>query len=100
MMTEYTAQKAKELRLPAKSTPEELESGRFLFQSTVVKFGGLTIAASYFHRGTGKNGYFWAAYRNEGSIEDPANLEAVSSDFFEDEGHALQKAFEWAEQWA
>ena len=99
-MTEYTAKKAQELRIPTTSTPEELESKRFAFDSKVVKFGNLTIAASYIHRGNGKNGYFWAAYKNEGGLEDNTNLDAVSNDYYEDEGHALKAAFEWAAQWA
>ena len=99
-MTEYTAKKAQELRIPATSTPEKLRSERFTFQSAVVNFGNLTIVASYMHRGNGKNGYFWAAYKIEGGVEDETKLDAVSNDFYEDEGHALKAAFEWAAQWA
>ena len=99
-MTEYTIKKAKELRIPATSTPEKLECDRFRYQSKVTSFGMLTIVASYIYRGNGENGYFWAAYKNEGSIEDATNLEAVSSDFYEDDGHALAAAFGWAARWA
>ena len=99
-MTEFTAKKAQELRIPTTSTPEKLECTRFAFDSKVVRFGTLTIAASYYHRGSGKNGYFWAAYKNEGGIENDTNLEAVGNDYYEDEGHALKAAFEWATEWA
>ena len=99
-MTEYTMKKAKELRIPATSTPERLECDRFRYQSALVTFGNLTIVSSYLYRGNKENSYFWAAYKNEGSVEDETNLEAVSSDFYEDDGHALKAAFEWASQWA
>lgn len=98
-MTEYTAKKAQELRIPTTSTPEKLEAGRFIYDK-VVKFGNLTIASIYCDRGNGRRGYFWAAYKNEGGIEDNTNLEAVGNDYYEDEGHALMAAFEWAAQWA
>ena len=103
-MTEYTRKKARELRIPETSTPERLECDRFSFGSKVVKFGNFTIAASYIHRGSGLDGYFWAAYlytnRNRTTCEDEVRLQAVSSDFYGDDGHALAAAFEWAAQWA
>ncbi len=99
-MTEYTAQKAKERRIPATSTPENLE-GRFSCgDGKTVTFGNLTIIAGYFYNGRGADSYYWAAYRNEGGIEDATNLEAVSNGFFTDDGHALADAFNWAAQWA
>jgi hypothetical protein len=103
-MTEYTRKKARELRIPEATTPERMECDRFAFQSKVVTFGKLTIAASYTYRGNGKDGYFWAAYRftneTETTCEDEIRLEAVSCDFYGDDGHALAAAFEWAAQWA
>ena len=99
-MTNYTAQKAKTYRLEATSTPENLE-GRFSCgDGKTIAFGNLTIIAGYFYIGPKANSYFWAAYRNEGGIEDSTNLEAVSNDLYEDDGHALQAAFNWAAQWA
>ena len=101
-MTEYTIKKAKELRIPTTSTPEMLACERFAFQSTQATFGNLTIVASYTYRAStrGKEGYFWAAYKNEGGIDAPTNLEAVSNEFYEDDGHALAAAFGWAAQGA
>ena len=99
-MTEYTAKKAKELRLATTSTPENLE-GRFSCgDGKTITFGDLTIITGYLYRGVRENSYFWAAYRNDGGVEDATNLEAVSEEFFEDDGHALQAAFAWAAQQA
>ena len=103
-MTEYTRKKATQLRIPTVSTPEELGRDRFAFQSKMVTFGDYTLVASYIHKGNGKAGYFCAAYlflrEKETSSDDEIRLQAVSSDFYEDDGHALKAAFEWASQWA
>ena len=100
-MTEYAAMKAKEFGLAATTTPETLEGRFFCEDGKMVTFGELTIIAGYcYSRRNGENSYFWAAYRNEGGIEDNTNLEAVSSKFYEDDGHALAAAFNWAARWA
>ena len=99
-MTEWTRKKAGFARLPETSTPENLE-GRFSgMDGKTITFGNLTLIAGYIYKGKGENGYYWAVYRNEGGIDDATNLEAVSDDFYEDDGHALQAAFGWAAQWA
>ncbi len=91
-MTEYTRSKARQLRLPATSTPEDLT------YNTNVTYGTYTLIVGYLYR-PGDNGYFWAAYRNTGGIEDETNLEAVSDGFYEDDGHAIKAALEWVAQW-
>ena len=103
-MTEYTLKKAKERRIPETTTPENLE-GRFSnMDGKTVTFGKTTIIAGYFYNGKGENSYFWAAYlftdENKTTCEDEVRLQAVSSDFYEDDGHAIAAAFEWAAQWA
>ena len=103
-MTEYTIKKANELRIRKTATPEELE-GRFSgMDGKTVAFGKTTIIAGYRYNGQGENSYFWAAYHftdeSRTSCEDEVRLEAVSNGFYEDDGHALAAAFEWATQWA
>ena len=96
-MTEYTRKKAQIQGIPETSTPETLEADRFCY-GKVIKYGNFTIATAWSYNGKGQNEYYWAAYRNEGGIEDPAHLEAISSDRYEDDGHALQAAFNWITQ--
>ena len=99
-MTEYTRTKARQFRIPETSTPEDLECRFSAGDGKTIRFGNLTIIAGYFYQGRGENSHYWAAYRNGGGIEDPTELEAVSNGLYEDDGHALQDAFNWAAQWA
>ena len=102
-MTEYTAKKARELRLAATATPEELE-GRFSgMDGKTITFGDYTIIAGYHYNGKGEDSYFWAAYlftdKNKKTCEDEASLQAVGNGFHKDDGHAIADAFNWASQW-
>ena len=103
-MTIYTAQKAKELRLAATATPEELECRFSGMDGKTISFGDYTIIAGYHYNGKGEDSYFWAAYlftdRDKTTSEDEVRLQAVGNGFFKDDGHAIADAFNWISQWA
>lgn len=78
---------AKTFRLPECTTKEELESR----WSVVLQFGDKVLLAGYYYTGTGLD-WFGAIYRfttEDRSCEGQIELRVVSSEFHEDEGHAI-----------
>ena len=90
-MTKNIETRAKELRVPAQSTSEELECRGF----KVITFGNKILAVGYYYMGLHKPSYYSAAYTfttDNHTCEGSLSLKALSEDFFEDDGHA----FAWA----
>lgn len=90
-MTKNIETRAKELRVPAQSTSEELECRGF----KVITFGNKILAVGYYYMGRNKASYYAAAYTfttDDHTCEGSLSLKALSEDFFEDDGHA----FAWA----
>ena len=88
--TEIT-RRAAELRVPEKSTSEELECRGF----KVLTFGNKILAVGYYYMGRNEASYYGAAYTfttDDHTCEGNIMLTALSEDFFEDDGHA----FAWA----
>ena len=74
-------------RLPAETTPEELE----MRWSRIAAFDDCTIIAGYNYHPDGKS-YFSAVYKfvtGDHTCEGRIRLAAVSDRRFEDDGHAL-----------
>ena len=90
-MTKEMKNRAAELRVPEKSTSEELECRGF----KVLTFGSRILAVGYYYMGMNKPSYYAAAYEFTGSdhtCEGSISLKALSQVEFEDDGHA----FAWA----
>ena len=90
-MTKEMKNRAAELRVPEKSTSEELECRGF----KVLTFGSRILAVGYYYMGMNKPGYYAAAYEFTGSdhtCEGSISLKKLSKVEFEDDGHA----FAWA----
>ena len=88
--TEMT-RRAAELRVPEKSTSEELECRGL----KVLTFGSRILAVGYYYMGRNKPSYFGAAYEfttGNHTCEGSISLKALSQVEFEDDGHA----FAWA----
>jgi|GEM_PF-309385 hypothetical protein len=88
--TEMT-RRAAELRVPEKSTSEELECRGL----KVLTFGSRILAVGYYYMGRNKPSYFGAAYEfttGNHTCEGSISLKALSKVEFEDDGHA----FAWA----
>ena len=94
-------QKAREYRLPTKTTAESLEE----HWSTVINFGNKVLLAGYLYQGKNQPSYFAAvytatkdAYKGKAMptfhCDDEIKLTAVSDEFFADNGHAIA----WAMQ--
>lgn len=78
---------ARTFRIPECSTQEDLECR----WSYALHFGDKVLLAGYYYTGTGLD-WFGAVYRFSGKgreCDDPIELQAVSQQFFEDEGHAI-----------
>lgn len=84
--------RAKELRLPEHTTPEDLGC----CYSKILDFGDKVIIAGYYYQGQNKPSYYGAVYEylddNARTCEDFIGLREVSEEYFEDDGHAI----EWA----
>lgn len=80
---------AKRYRLPEVSTPEKLELAGF----EIVKYSIYTIVVGYYYSPDGKH-YFSAIYTGGRTCEDEVKLGWISSERFEDDGHAIKRAFE------
>lgn len=81
-------ERIRKLRLPEKSTPEDLQTG----WSDVLKFGDYIILAGHYYNGPGKPSYYGAVYEyltDDTSIEGIIGLRNVSDVVFEDNGHAV-----------
>jgi hypothetical protein len=90
-MTKEMKNRAAELRVPVQSTSEELECRGF----KVLTFGNKILAVGYYYMGRNKASYYGAAYTfttDDHTCEGSIKLDALSEDFFEDDGHA----FAWA----
>jgi hypothetical protein len=90
-MTKNIEKRAKELRVPAQSTSEELECRGF----KVLTFGNKILAVGYYYMGRNAASYYGAAYTfttDDHTCEGNIKLTDLSEDFFEDDGHA----FAWA----
>ena len=90
-MTKNIEKRAKELRVPATSTSENLECQGF----KVLTFGNKILAVGYYYMGRNKASYYGAAYEFTGSdhtCEGSIKLTALSDTVFEDDGHV----FAWA----
>jgi hypothetical protein len=90
-MTKEMPNRAKELRVPQTSTSENLECQGF----KVLTFGNKILAVGYYYMGRNKASYYGAAYTfttDDHTCEGNIKLEALSENFFEDDGHA----FAWA----
>ena len=83
----------KTYKLPAKSTPEDLEC----HWNKVVTYGDKILIAWYFYMGPDKPGYFAAVYEfltDDHTCEGEVGLRAASDLSFEDDGHALAWAIQ------
>ena len=81
-------ERAAEMRLPTKTTPEDLESR----WSRVLTYGNRILLAGHYYTGTGAD-YFGAVYEflddDATTCEDAIGLREVSAVEFEDDGHAI-----------
>lgn len=87
----HTELKAREFRLPLKTTPEDLACA----WDYTVDFGDRVLLAGYFYKGRYEPSYFAAIYQHlddDLSCEGDIELIEVSDEFFSDNGHALQWA--------
>ena len=83
--------KAKTYRIPATTTPEDLEMERALDNGTILTFGDRILVAGYFYNPNGRS-YFGATYRftsADHTCEGRVELVSISEDTFEDNGHAI-----------
>ena len=83
---------AKTYRLPETTTPENLETRFFTDSATFLTFGNKTLMAGYYYSGRGQNSYYGAVYEfttDDHSCEGEIKLTAVSTEKFEDNGHAI-----------
>ena len=83
--------KAFTYHLPMISTPENLGMN----WSKLLTFGNKVILAGYYYNGRHENSYFGAVFEfttKDHTCEGEIKLTAVSDEFFEDDGHAM----EWA----
>ena len=90
-MTKEMKNRAAELRVPEKSTSEELECRGF----KVLTFGSRILAVGYYYMGRNKASYYGAAYEfttDDHTCEGSISLKKLSKVEFEDDGHA----FAWA----
>lgn len=90
-MTKDMKNRAAELRVPEKSTSEELECRGF----KVLTFGSRILAVGYYYMGRNKASYYGAAYEFttcDHTCEGSISLKKLSEVEFEDDGHA----FAWA----
>ena len=81
--------KARTYHLPMTTTSEDLGCS----WSTVVDFGNKVLLAGYYYNGLKANSYFSAVFEHataDRSCEGKIELKAISNEFFEDAGHALQ----------
>lgn len=87
-MTQRMREMAKTYRLDEISTPEKLEVQGF----KTIAYGTETICIGYFYSPDGKC-YYTATYdftsKKHTTCEDECRLKWVSTDRYEDEGHAL-----------
>lgn len=83
------------LRLPAKSTQEDLE----MKYSTVLNYGDKVVLAGYYYNGVNKPCYFGACYEfltDDTTCEGEIGLRASSDVEFFDNGHAIMWAMKEA----
>ncbi len=83
--------KASTYRLPATTTPENLETRLMGDRGTILTFGDRILVAGYFYNPNGRC-YFAATYRfttANHTIEGEIKLTAIAEDTFEDNGHAI-----------
>ena len=83
--------KAKTYRIPATTTPEDLEMERALDNGTILTFGDRILVAGYFYDPSGRS-YYGATYRfttADHTCESRVELVSISEDTFEDNGHAI-----------
>ncbi len=83
--------KAKTYRIPATTTPEDLEMERALDNGTILTFGDRILVAGYFYNPNGRS-YYGAIYRfttDDHTCEGQIELVSISEDTFEDNGHAI-----------
>ncbi len=83
--------KAGTYRLPATTTPENLETRLMSNRGTILTFGDRILVAGYFYNPNGRC-YFAATYRftsADHTCEGRVELVSISEDTFEDNGHAI-----------
>ncbi len=83
--------KASTYRLPATTTPENLETRLMGNQGTILTFGDRILVAGYFYNPNGRS-YYGATYcftTADHTIEGRVELVSISEDTFEDNGHAI-----------
>lgn len=84
-------ERAAAMRIPTKTTPEDLETG-WCVRDRILTYGNRVFMAGYYYTGTGAN-WFGAVYEflydGETTCEDFIGLQEISGVEFEDEGHAI-----------
>ncbi len=78
-------------RLQRVTTPENLEMNLMHNGGAILTFGDRILVAGYFYRPNGRS-YYGAAYRfatADHTCEGRIDLESISEDTFEDNGHAI-----------
>ncbi len=90
-MKTINTNKASTYRLPATTTPENLETRLMGDRGTILTFGDRILVAGYFYNPNGRC-YYGATYRfttADHTIEGEIKLTAIAEDTFEDNGHAI-----------
>ena len=94
-MTKAIREKATEYRLPGVSTPEELECKGF----KTIRYGNEIICIGYYYTYNAPC-YYTATYQFSGkgkNCDDECRLKWVSTERYEDEGHALKAEMQYKE---
>ena len=97
MMKEEVNELAKKYRLPKKTTPEDLGwmySGQ---DGKTVMLGDYTLVTGYYYNPDGKNWFaatytFTSDHEKKLGIEGVVELQEISGETYEDDGHALNWA--------
>lgn len=90
-MNSKTAAKADTYRLPTTSTQENLETRLMHNCGTILTFGDRILVAGYYYNPNGRC-YYGAIYRfttADHTCEGRVELDSISEDAFEDNGHAI-----------
>lgn len=89
------------LRIPPRTTQEYLE-GKYLDpDDEIIRYGDLTLVASYYWQGPGQNSWIGAVYEfledGREDVDDEIVLREIAPGFFKDEGHAIAWGIRYAE---
>ena len=89
------------LRIPPRTTPEDLESRYLDFDDEIIRYGDLMLVASYYWQGPGQNSWIGAVYEfledGREDVDDEIVLRGIAPEFFKDEGHAIAWGIRYAE---